>query len=127
MAKGEGSFVCCRRRKSIRIGYNISWNWIQYTRHEGAIEDIPLGSMSVKVVQDMIQPPSDKVIFPEDSVEGLVILEGGSKSFVGDGFGQHSGELDGRSTNEVVSLVGGIHGGGRRRHVVSSKVFSGSS
>jgi hypothetical protein len=51
------------------------------------VEGVPLGSMSVKVVQEMIQPPSDKVILSEDSVEGLGAFEGSSESFVGDGVG----------------------------------------
>jgi hypothetical protein len=25
MTRGDGSFVCCRRRKSIRIGSSVSW------------------------------------------------------------------------------------------------------
>jgi hypothetical protein len=51
------------------------------------VEGVPLGSMSVKVVQEMIQPPGDKVILSEDGVEGLGALEGSSESFVGDGVG----------------------------------------
>jgi hypothetical protein len=95
--------------------------------HEGVVEGVPLSSMSVKVVQDMIQPPSDKVILSEDSVEGLGTLEGSLESFVGDGVGQHSGDLNSRSPNKVVSFVGGIHRGRGRGHGVSSKVLSSSS
>jgi hypothetical protein len=51
------------------------------------IEGVPLGSMSVKVVQDVIQPSSDKMILSKDGVEGLGGLEGGSESFVRDGVG----------------------------------------
>ena len=27
MTRGDGSFVCCHRRKSIKMGSSISWNW----------------------------------------------------------------------------------------------------
>jgi hypothetical protein len=46
------------------------------------VEGVPLGLMSVKVVQDVIQPPSDKVILSKDGVEGLGALKGSSESFV---------------------------------------------
>jgi hypothetical protein len=91
------------------------------------IEGVPLSSMSIKVVYDMIQPHSDKMVLSEDSIGGSLTLEGGSESFIRDGVGQHSGELDGRSPNEVVGFVGGIHRGRGSGHVVSSKVLSSSS
>ena len=32
MARGDGSFVRCRRRKSIKMGSNNSWNWMLVMR-----------------------------------------------------------------------------------------------
>jgi hypothetical protein len=32
MTRGDGSFVRCRRRKSIKMGSNITWNWMLVMR-----------------------------------------------------------------------------------------------